>query len=100
MMKGMAEAIPIIDQAWIKVEALRLARNAVKQDIRDRGDRLKNYAAKDITRLAELWRDCHPELIEQATATFLHYRAKLESDAQKRKGMKSVASLVQKLGAK
>jgi hypothetical protein len=89
------------EEGWlIRVEALRLARVAVKLNIRDRGDRLKNYAAKDITRLAELWRDCHPELMEQATVTFLRYRAKLESDAQKRKDEKSKGSAVQNIGAK
>jgi hypothetical protein len=48
------------EQGWIiKCEALRLARNAVKLDIRDRGERLKDYSMCEITKLAELWRDCH-----------------------------------------
>src|SRR6516165_9393339 len=68
------------EEGWIiRVEALRLARNAVKLNIRDRGERLKDYSMCEITKLAESWRDCHPELFEQATATLLHYRAKLEN---------------------
>lgn len=39
----------------IRCEALRLARIAVKEDIRDKGLRLKDYEAKEITVLAELW---------------------------------------------
>ena len=48
------------EEGWIiRVEALRLARNAVKLNIRDRGERLKDYSMCEITKLAELWRDCH-----------------------------------------
>jgi hypothetical protein len=39
----------LIDQAWVQVEALRLARNAVKLNIRDRGLKLKDFEAKEIT---------------------------------------------------
>ena len=49
----MVEANPIIPGAWIKFEALRLAKIAVRADIRDQGLKLKDYAAKDITALAE-----------------------------------------------
>jgi hypothetical protein len=75
----MAEAIPIIDQVWIKIEALRLAKNAVKIDIRDRGLKLKDFEAKEITKLGELWFDRHKaELIGQAAITLvLRHRKRL-----------------------
>jgi hypothetical protein len=90
------------EQGWIiRVEALRLSKIAIKQKIRDRGERLKDYSMCEITKLAELWRDCHPELIEQATITIgLLFRRKLRSGAPKKEDGKSIASLVQKLGAK
>jgi hypothetical protein len=47
----------MIEEAWVWTEALRLAKNAVKLHIRDRGLRLNNFAAKDITELAEQWFD-------------------------------------------
>ena len=69
-------ATTIIPHAWIKVEALRLARNAVKLDIRDRGERLKDYEMKEITRLAERWFCEHrAELIGQATIGLLFARS-------------------------
>jgi hypothetical protein len=53
------------EEGWIiRVEALRLARNAVKLNIRDRGERLKDYSMCEITKLAELWRD---RFLDQAT---------------------------------
>ena len=89
------------EQAWIiRLEALRLARNQVKQDIRDRGERLKDYALKDINRLGELWFARHPELIEEATIGLLFRRSKLASDAQKKQDEKSMASPVQKSRSK
>jgi len=59
----MVEAISTLDEplsqaipwSMVKLETLRLARNWVKEDIRAKGLRLKDYEAKDITKLAELW---------------------------------------------
>jgi len=86
-MKGseMAEAIesllPPIDQAnalgfaksgHIMVEAMRLAKLAVKDHIRAEGLRLKDYEAAEITKLAEIWLGEHrTELIGYATLTLL-----------------------------
>ena len=82
----------MIEEAWVWTEALRLAKNAVKLHIRDRGLRLNNFAAKDITKLDELWFDRHKaELIGQATITLMLRRSKLESDAQKSKAPESRA---------
>jgi hypothetical protein len=64
----MAEATTTLASGAIKVEALRLARNAVKLDIRDRGDKLSNWAMKDINALAEQrWQ----EFLSEATRTML-----------------------------
>jgi hypothetical protein len=84
----------------IRAEAMRLARNAAKRDIRDQGFKLHDYSACDLRIAGERWLDCHPELIEQATITFLRYRAKLESAAQKKKPEKAEGSAVQNSGAK
>ena len=65
---------------------------------RDRGERLKDYALKDINRLGELWFARHPELIEEATIGLLFRRSKLASDAQKKQDEK--ASPVQKSRSK
>ena len=60
MMKGMAEANSIIDQAWINREALRLSKLAVRRSIRDRGGRgLKDFAAYEIKAMSEEWFDRH-----------------------------------------
>jgi hypothetical protein len=68
----MVEAEDIIPRAWIRVEGLRLAKNAVKLDIRDRGLKLKDYEAKQITKLAECWFERHKaELVGQATIGLL-----------------------------
>jgi hypothetical protein len=68
-------ATAIIPHAWIKVEGLRIAKNAVKLAIRDRGLKLTEYAAKDITRMAEeYWFEHRAELIGQATIGLLFAR--------------------------
>jgi hypothetical protein len=53
----MDEAIPIIDPRWVRVEALRLARNVVKRRIRDQGLNIKNYEYKQVEQWAKLWLD-------------------------------------------
>jgi hypothetical protein len=59
----------------IMYETLRLAKNAVKEDIRAKGLRLKDYEAKEITLLAQLWFSEHrAELIGQATIALLFSR--------------------------
>jgi hypothetical protein len=79
----------------VKAEAMRLARNAAKRDIRDQGLRLHDYSACDLRIAGERWLDCHPELLEEATLGLLFRRAKLASDAQKKQGQKSMGSAVQ-----
>jgi hypothetical protein len=62
----------LVDKAWVRVETLRLAKNAVKTDIRDKGLRLKDYEAKEITILAERWFSDHrAELIGHATVALV-----------------------------
>jgi hypothetical protein len=80
----MVEATSIIAQARIRVEGLRLAKNAVKDDIRAKGHRLKDYEAKDITKLAELLFSEHrAELIGQATIGLLFARGSVRTAATK-----------------
>jgi hypothetical protein len=43
----MVEAKDIIPRGWIKVEALRLSKLAVKQEIRDLGLKLSEFSAKE-----------------------------------------------------
>jgi hypothetical protein len=69
---SLPQAHSLVDRGWVRVEALRLAKNAVKTDIRDKGLRLKDYEAKEITILAERWFSDHKaSLIGQATITLL-----------------------------
>jgi hypothetical protein len=80
---------------------MRLAKNAVKLDIRDRGLKLHNYSAKEISIAAEEWLERHPELINQATTTLARW-ADTKSKVMHSPGgpRKSVASAVQISGAK
>jgi hypothetical protein len=71
----MVEAEDIIRRGWIKVEALRLSKLAVKQEIRDLGLKLSEFSAKEITLRAEKWFGEHrAELIGQATIGLLFAR--------------------------
>jgi hypothetical protein len=74
-MTSLPQAHSLVDKAWVRVEARRLAKNAVKTDIRDKGLRLKDYEAKEITILAERWFSDHKaSLIGQATIGLLFRR--------------------------
>jgi hypothetical protein len=54
---------------------MRLSRNAVKLDIRDRGLKLTEFEAKEITRLAEQrWQ----EFVGQATTNLLRWSEETE----------------------
>lgn len=50
----------------VKTEAMRLARNIVKDEIKKAGGKISHYAASDITAAAKELLDASPELIEQA----------------------------------
>jgi hypothetical protein len=92
----------MINRGWLKIEALRLAKIAVKEDIRAKGLRLKDYEAKHITRLAELWFSEHrAELIGQATIGLFFSTERNAKHMHKRRGpQKSMASAVHISGAK
>jgi DNA-binding NarL/FixJ family response regulator len=60
------------DAAWI--EAMRLARNAVKEDIRAKGHRLKDYDAREIGQRAKALLAEQPAFIERAWANLLRER--------------------------
>jgi hypothetical protein len=56
----------------LMVEALRLSKIAVKAEIRDQGQRLKDYQMKEIINLAELWFSEHrAAVLGQATIGLL-----------------------------
>jgi hypothetical protein len=58
---------PLNTIAALRTEALRLSRNAVKQELRERGIRLSSFAQADLNRLARAWFEGHRrELIEKA----------------------------------
>jgi len=50
----------------VKTEAMRLARNIVKDEIKKAGGKISHYAASDITAAAKELLEASPELIEQA----------------------------------
>jgi hypothetical protein len=90
------------------------ARQAVKDQLRSKGEKVSHYAARDITRLAEGWLALHgselmPQCVEQAKAMILSgqlgkraqrdLRAKLSSDAQTRKSCSNTTFSVQMSGA-
>lgn len=52
----------------VKTEAMRLARNIVKDEIKKAGGKISHYSASDITAAAKELLDASPELIEQAKA--------------------------------
>jgi hypothetical protein len=95
----MAEAsnrLPI-HQAQAKTEALRLARNAVRADIKARGERIKDYEHSEITRLAVAWFSSHrAEVLGQAVVA-LWFAAERKSKYLQRRSSpeKSTASAVQ-----
>src|SRR5262249_28888926 len=67
---SLSQAHSLVDRAWVRVEALRLARNAVKLRISDSGDKLSHWAMKDINALAEArWR----EFLGEATLNLVRW---------------------------
>jgi tRNA U34 5-methylaminomethyl-2-thiouridine-forming methyltransferase MnmC len=87
------------EQWMIRCEAMRLAKIAVKAEIRDRGLRLKDYEMKEITALAEQWFSNHKaSVLGEATIGLLC--ADIRSAAQKSKARAARVSAVQKSGAK
>jgi hypothetical protein len=76
-------------------EALRLAKIEVKHRLRDQGFRLKDYEARELTELAEVWLKFHKaELIGQATIGLLC--TNIRNDAQKQKAHSTGLSVVHK----
>jgi hypothetical protein len=93
-----------INAAWfVRIEARRLARNAAKLEIRDRGWKVSAFTMKEISLAGEEWFASHrAELIDQAFQTLVwsrFLRAQVTSDAQQTKARKSRLSVVQNIGA-
>jgi hypothetical protein len=91
----------------LRVEAMRLARNAVRARMRAQGIKVNYVSTAEITAAAKAWLRDHPELAHQAFRTIfaeqlrhLLRRAKFESDAQKSRAAKSMVSPVQISSAK
>lgn len=60
------------DQFRLRVEAMRLARIAVREEIRDQGLRYKDYSARELRDFAEcLFLQHRAELIGEATISLL-----------------------------
>jgi hypothetical protein len=79
----------------IKVEAMRLSRIAVRQEIRDAGDKLSNWSAREINALAEQrWQ----EFLDQARGNLAEHKSKLMH--RNRAPGKSMGSIVQKSSSK
>jgi len=81
---------------------MRLAKIKIKDNIRARGQRIKDYEMAEITKWAELWLGEHrAELIGQAWAN-LWFAAERNSELMHRQSRpeKSRASVVQISGAK
>jgi hypothetical protein len=82
-----------------RIEAMRLARNQVRQSIREEGRRLKDYEAKEIDCLARSWFAEHRQpMFDQALGNIL--RAQLTTYRQKSNGRPVRVSVVQISGAK
>jgi hypothetical protein len=79
-----------------RTEALRLSRLAVRQSIRDQGQRLKEFEASELNRLARVWFSQHHELFDQALRHVLAWQlcTNITTGAQKSKARKSMASAV------
>jgi hypothetical protein len=61
----------------VVTKALRLASLEVGTRLRDEGKRIKDYEARDLTKLAEVWFKFHrAELIGQATIGLLREKAR------------------------
>jgi hypothetical protein len=86
----------------IKTEALRLARNAVRAQIKARGERLKDYEHSQVEQWALAWFKSHrAELIGLATLNLLLSDVRNSKHLHKRsRSEKSTASAVQISGAK
>jgi hypothetical protein len=79
----------------VMVEAMRLAKLAVKDRLRAEGLRLKDYEAKELTEFAWLWfLDHRAELIGQATIGLLF--SNIKTSAQKQKARSTGLSVVHK----
>jgi hypothetical protein len=73
-----------------RVEALRLSRNQVREELRSAGVKLNQISAPELNRLARIWLDFHAELIEREAL-----RANLRSAAQREKAHSKRVSVVQ-----
>jgi hypothetical protein len=79
----------------IKIEAMRLSRIAVRQEIRDAGDKISNWAMKDINARAEQrWQ----EFLDQARGNLAKHKSQVMH--RNRAPGKSMGSAVQKWSAK
>ena len=87
---------------WVRWEALRLSKRAIKAQLRSRGDKLSEYRRCDLERLAKLWFDDHrPELAGRVLGDLLSERlTKLLSAARRMEADKSMASVVQMSSSK
>lgn len=59
----------------VKTEAMRLARNIVKDELKKAKQKISHYAASDITAAAKALLDENPELMEQAKANLAEREA-------------------------
>ena len=86
---------------YVRWEALRLSKLAIKAQLKARGDRLSEYKRADLDRLAEAWLADHRELAGQALGDLLSHRiADILSAASRMEADKSMASTVQISGSK
>jgi len=81
-----------------RIEALRIARNAIRQELKAQGVKLSYYKASELYELAKHWY-CHhrAELFDQALITVLAnvLRANLTTYRQKSNGRSARVSVVQ-----
>jgi hypothetical protein len=93
---------PIDAAIALRFEALRLARLAVRQELRSQGVKLSYIEASEITRQAKVWLDQNrAELIDVGLRNVLAdvLRANLRTGAQKSNGRPVRVSSVQISGA-
>jgi hypothetical protein len=81
-----------------RIEAMRLARNQVRQELKSQGQKVQYTEAAEITRLARIWFEGHRQpLVDVALRNVLAdvLRANLRTSAQKSKARPARVSAVQ-----
>lgn len=84
----------------VKTEAMRLARNLAKDEIKKAGIKVSHVAASEITAAAKMYLEAYPHLLETAKKNIEERKAATTAEGEKKVDIKSIIKIDPKLVAK